>query len=290
MKWFLTALAALSSLQAQPHKFAVADYTQGKVFVIDAAGAVEWQYDAPYANDLWVLPNGNLLFNTGHGAKEVTREYKVVFAYESASEVFACQRLANGNTFIGECSGARLLEISPAGKIVKDIHLLPKGEDGGHAYMRNARRLANGHYLVCHYGLGVVREYDGHGGMLREIAAKGGPHSAIRLADGNTLIACGDTGRTPARIFEVSPAGRVVWEISANELPGIELKFIAGFDRLPNGNTVFCNWLGHGESANGPHIIEVTRKKEVVWTYADHQTLRTASSVYIMDTQGTMLH
>ena len=72
------------------------------------------------------------------------------------------------------------------------MRLLPEGKDGGHLYMRNARRLANGNYLVAHYGAP-----GGQGVRCRrqsgvEIAAPGGPHSAVRLPNGNTLIACGD--------------------------------------------------------------------------------------------------
>jgi len=62
---------------------------------------------APSCNDVWILPGGNLLFNTGHGVKEVTRAKEVVFSYESASAIYACQRLANGLTFIGECNSGR---------------------------------------------------------------------------------------------------------------------------------------------------------------------------------------
>src|ERR1035437_7964064 len=83
----------------------------------------------------------------------------VVFNYESSSEIYACQRLANGNTFVGECNAGRLLELAPDGKVIKQIRLLPEGKDGGHPYMRTARRSAHGHYLVTHYGEQVVREY-----------------------------------------------------------------------------------------------------------------------------------
>src|ERR1035438_9922283 len=155
--------------------------------VVDGGGRVEWSYAAPNANDIWVLPNGNLLFNTGHGAEEVTRDRAVVFSYESTSEVYACQRLPNGNTFIGESNAGRLLEVNPAGRIVRQIRLLPEGKDGGSAYMRNARRLANGNYLVAHYGDQVVREYDPQGKVVWQVAAPGGPHSVVRLPDGNTL-------------------------------------------------------------------------------------------------------
>ena len=273
------------------HRFACTDYTQGKVFIVSPDGKVEWEYDAPSCNDLWVLPNGNLLFNTGHGVREVTRDKRVVFDYQSSSEIYACQRLPDGNTFIGECNAGRLLHVDPSARIVKEIRLLPAGQDGGHAYMRNARWLANGHYLVCHYGDHVVREYDPAGQTVRDIPARGGPHSAIRLPNGHTLIACGD-GPGGSRVFEVNAAGTPVWEVARDELPGISLKFMAGLHRLSNGHTVMSNWLGHGQLGKAPHLIEVTPAKEVVWTFADHQTMRTVSSVQVLDEPrlGPLLH
>jgi len=290
------ALFVLGGAVAAPgHRFACADYTQGKVFVVDEAGKVEWSYDAPHANDIWVLPNGNLLFNTGHGVKEVSRGGQVEFSYESSSEVYACQRLPNGNTFVGECNAGRLLEVDPAGRIVHQVRLLAEGQDGGSAYMRNARKLANGNYLVAHYGLDVVREYDPQGKVVWQVAAPGGPHSVVRLPDGNTLIASADGGGAPARVFEAAPGGRTVWEVRGDELPGIGLKFMTGLQRLPNGNTVMSNWLGHGQLGKAPHLIEVTRDKRVVWTFADHETMKTISSVEILDAAGgalagTVLH
>jgi hypothetical protein len=132
VKSLLVGLAAISLLAGQNPPFVCADYTQGKVFLVDGAGKIEWSYDAPNANDVWALPNGNLLFNMGHGVREVTRDKRVVFSYESSSEVYACQRLPDGNTFIGECNAGRLLEVSPEGKILKQIRLLPAGADGRH--------------------------------------------------------------------------------------------------------------------------------------------------------------
>jgi hypothetical protein len=267
------------------HRFVCTDYAQGKVFIVSAEGKVEWDYAVPHCNELWVLPNGNLLFNTGHGVKEVTRDKQVVFSYESKSEIYACQRLANGNTFIGECSAGRLIDVEPSGKTVKEIRLLPEGKDGGHVFMRNARRLENGNYLVTLYSEQVVREYDSNGKVVRDIPAVGGPHSAIRLHNGNTLIACGDRPGG-SRVFEVDKDGKTVWEVTSADLPGISLKFMTGLQRLPNGNTVITNWLGHGQFGKAPHIIEVTRDKKVVWTFADHQTMKTVSSIQLLDVPG----
>lgn len=271
--------------QGQGHRFICTDYTQGKVFVYSREGRIQWEWPAKECNDVWILPNGDFLFNTGHGVQEVTSANQVVFDYQSQSEIYACQRLANGNTFIGECNAGRLLEVDPSGKVVKVVKLLAEGKDGGHGYMRNARCLSNGNYLVAHYHQQVVKEYDPQGRVVREIPAAGGPHSVSRLPDGNTLISCADAAGG-ARIFEVDPQGKIVWQVRGDELPGVSLKFIAGFQRLPNGNTVFANWLGHGQFGKAPQLIEVTPSKQVVWTFADTNMLKTISSLQLLDVPG----
>lgn len=291
----LTAAAAVEPTSTRGHPFVCTDYTRGRVCIVSAEGKIEWDYPAPSCNDVWILPNGNLLFNTGHGVREVTRGKAVVIDYESTSSIYACQRLANGNTFIGECNSGRLLDVGPDGRIVKEVRLLPPGTDGGGAYMRNARRLANGNTLVAHYGLDVVREYDASGTLVRSIPAPGGPHTAIRLPNGNTLVACADHPNGTPRVFEVDPDGRTVWSVSGGDLPGISLKFMTGLQRLPNGDTVMTNWLGHGHFGEAPHIIEVTPDKRVVWTYSNHADFRTVSSIQLLDvpgdvTRGEILH
>ena len=268
--------------------FVCTDYTQGKVFAVSDKGKVEWEYPAENCNDLWVLSNGNLLFNTGHGVKEVTRKKEVVFSYESKSEIYACQRLKDGNTFIGECNSGRLLEINPAGKIVKSIQLLPDSIDGGHSYMRNARKLENGNYLVAHYGLDKVCEYDSSGKQVREIQIKGGPHSVIRLPNGNTLISCSDHNGDP-QVIELDKNNKTVWQLTKNELPDIELKFMTGMQCLPNGNLVLTNWLGHNNFGKAPHVFEITRDKKIVWVYKDNTFLKTMSSIQLVDSHGLPL-
>jgi hypothetical protein len=151
--------------------------------------------------------------------------------------------------------------------------------------MRNARKLENGNYLVAHYGLNVVREYDPDGNVVREIKSKGGPHSVIRLLNGNTLIACADHEGGP-RVFEVNLAGEVVWEVTNADFPDTVLYFMTGLQRLPNGNTVMTNWLGHNNFGKAPHIIEVTPDKKVVWTFSDHKNMETISSIQVRDISG----
>ena len=285
---FFISIYNLIGQTPEKHTFACTDYTQGMVFIFSEEGKILWQYPAEKCNDLWVLSNGNLLFNTGKGVKEVSRNKEIIFHYESESEIYACQRLANGNTFIGECNSGFLLEIAPNGDLVKKVKLLPEGVDGGTAYMRNARKLENGNYLVAHYGLDKVSEYDSEGIIVREIPIKGGPHSAIRLPDGNTLITCSDHNGEP-RIVEVDKSDSVIWQITKNELPGIELKFMAGMEILPDGNLVFTNWVGHHPEGNVTHAFEITREKKLVWIYNDRSVLKTMSNIQVLDSHGNLL-
>jgi len=280
--YFFSTYAQIDRVGEIRHKFLCSDYTLGIVCIISEEGKLLWEYPAERCNDIWILPNGNFLFTTGNGVKEVTFDKKVVFKYDSKSDIYACQRLLNGNTFIGECNSGRLLEVNPAGKIVKTINLLPDSIDGGSAYMRNARRLENGNYLVAHYGLDKVCEYDSTGKLVREINIKGGPHSVIRLPQGNTLISCSDHNGEP-RVVEVDINGTIVWQLTKNELPGIELKFMAGMQKLSNGNLLLTNWLGHNQFGKAPHAFEITRDKKVVWVYTDFSFLKTMSSIQLFD-------
>jgi hypothetical protein len=267
---------------------ACGDYSGKKIFLIDPDGKVAWDVASGPCNELWVLPNGNFLVNTGFGVKEITRDKQVVFEYSSKSEIYACQRLANGNTFVGECNSGRLLELTPDGRTVKEVRLLPDGTDGGHVYMRNARQLPNGNYLVTHYGRQKVCEYDPQGKLVWQTAAPGGPHSVARLPNGHTLIATGDLRKDP-QLIEVDRESNVVWQLSNRDLPDAPLRLLTGFHRLPNGNTLISNWLGHGQFGKAPHLLEITPDKRIAWTYTNHTDMRTIATVQVLDADGQVL-
>ena len=142
-------------------------------------------------------------------------------------------------------------------------------------YMQG-KRFAVGDYTS---GKVCVVEPDGKKVWSFKVPGGGVTHSAARLANGNTLIACGDSGE-PC-LVEVSPEGQIVWEVSNKDVPGQPLKFLTGFQKLPNGNVLVSNWLGHGHFGEAPHLLEITREKKVVWTYADHRTFKTVATVQV---------
>ena len=60
----------------------------------------------------------------------------------------------------------------------------------------------------------------------------------------------------------------------------------AGMQRLSNGNTVICNWGGHGHVGQQPQIVEVSRDKKVVSELFDNKQFKTISGVFLLDAEG----
>lgn len=261
---------------------------RGKVSIVDPAGKVEWQYPlAGTPHDIARLANGNILFINGAATVvEVAPDKSVVWKYEAKPapgnqgrvEVHAFQRLDDGLTMVAESGNRRLVEVDRDGKVAHEVPLVVDHPDP-HRDTRLARKLSNGHYLVCHEGDSTVREYDNAGKVVWSytLGLGGRPRSgghdghgtevygALRKADGNTLIATGNGNR----VIEVNPAGKIVWSIGHDELPGIRLFWVTSLTLLPNGHLVFGNC--HAGPDN-PQLIEVTRSKKVVWTFKNFQT------------------
>jgi hypothetical protein len=205
-------------------------------------------------------------------------------------EVHAFQRLADGTTMIVESGPARIIEVDREGTVIREIPLTVNNPST-HSDTRNARRTAAGTYLVAHEEDGVVREYDAAGKVVWEFdvplfgkprAGGHGPeafgdqvYSAVRLANGNTLIGTGN-GHS---VLEVTPAKDIVWKIEQHDLEGVTLAWVTQVERLENGNTRFVNC--HAGPGN-PQIIEVTPEKRVVWTFKDFTTFGNSLPVAVV--------
>jgi hypothetical protein len=266
-----TPAAELTATQPPEHRLLCADY----------GGNIEWACPAERPQDVWRLPNGNVLFSHLRGVRQITLDKKVVWEYATSppNEVQSCQPLPDGAVLIAECGTCRLIEVDRRGQIRKQIKVATSQQV--HGQMRVCRKTPGGSYLVALMGDRIVREYGGDGKVLRTIPTPGNVYAAVRLVGGNTLIACGDGHR----LIEVDPQGKVVWNLGENDLPGNPLRFVAGVQRLPNGDTLVCNWGGHGHVGQQPQIFEVTRDKKVVWQVFDKR-LGTISSVQAIDVPG----
>ena len=283
----LVLTLAAAPLAHAAHPMLCCDYNGDHVSIVSAEGNIEWQVEAKHPQDCWRLPNGHILFAYLNGAKEMTMDKQVVWEYKAPEKVEcnAAQPLPNGNVLVVECGTSRIVEVDREGKIAKEIKLTTKPEVKLHNQFRGTRKLANGHYLVCFKGEGKVVELDGDGKVLREVPVQGDPHEVVPLPNQNLLITCGDGHK----VVEVDPAGKVVWELNENDLPGNPLRLMAGCQRLPNGNTLFCIYLGHGHLGQQPHLVEVTPDKKVVWEFADHAHFKTINQIQALDVPGDVV-
>ncbi len=182
----------------------------------------------------------------------------------------------------------RLLELDARGAIVLEFPLQPE-TDNAHMQTRMARKLAGGTYLVPHLLAFKVKEYSATGEVLREFrtdlaelggrAAENWPFTAIRLANGRTLVNLTHGNKT----VELDAEGRVVWQVSNADFPDLQ-PFVdpCGGQRLPNGNTVIASY----GSRKAIKVFEVTAEKQMVWSYSG---IHRAHEIQILTTNGQPL-
>jgi len=284
-QWCGAWLFLLGCTARAAHPFFCTDSYGNKVALVSANGKVEWEYSCEHPQDCWVLANGDFLFCHRGGAIELNRDRQIVWQYQAnaKTEVHSCQPLSDGRVLVVENGPCRLLEIDRAGKIAKEIPLVPPPPTVKiHDQFRGTRKTPDGHYLVCRKGEHRIEELDGEGRTLRSIPVPGDVHMARLLPDGHLLIACGE-GR---RVIELDHELKVVWEIADDDVAGNPLRLMTGFQRLPDGNTIYCNYLGHGHLGEQPHVFELTRDKKVVWEFADHAHFKTINQIQVLDVPG----
>jgi hypothetical protein len=273
----------------------VAGYGLGKIEIMNRSGAIEWTHkDRVQVCDVWMLDEGRIVYSARkQGVKmiqpdlETGRGGKLVWHYEipEGAETHSCQPLGDGTFLIGISQGgvSYVLEVDTEGKEYARVKVTGRGN--AHKTFRVIRKTSRGTYLINAQGEGYkgrrAIEIDAEGKVLRSFP--GGGFLAVPLPNGNVLLSSGDerVGAGEYRIQEIDPEGKVVWQIGREELEGIKIGYAAGVQRLPNGNTLICNWNGHN-NAEGPAFFEVTPEKKVVWKApADYQTRVT--SVMILD-------
>ena len=282
--------ASLLRAQAGPtlpssthHRFLCCDYQGNRVAIVGTDGVIEWDVEATNPQDCWMLPNGNVLFCHHEGAREVSPQRTVVWEYKvpAQAQCHSCQPLPNGRVLLAECGLSRLVEVGRSGEILREVKIASQAKNLGHQF-RGTRRTGDGHTWVCLMDEKKIVELKPDGTLLREIPVDGFPHAAVKLPNGHLLVTLGPAGK----VIELDSKLKTVWEIGPNELPGNPLRLPAGCQRLPNGNTIICNYLGGGFMGQQPQAFEVTREKQVVWEFAAHDHFKTVNQIYLLDLPG----
>jgi HEAT repeat protein len=218
--------------------------TGGRIWESGADGKVRWMIDKDLSGpiDAHILP-GNRILIAEHQANRVTeRNFKgeILWQHRVTTSPVSCQRLPNGNTFIGTYN--EVLEVTRDNKV---LYTYPCSKGSSFC----AQKLRNGHIIYVTMNGGVVVELDGKGKEARTInvGQAAGWATVEQLPGGGFLVAQGNS----AKVVEFDAAGKKVWECASVPSPN-------GATRLPNGNTLVC-------SNNEKHVMEVNRAGKVVW-------------------------
>jgi hypothetical protein len=268
--------------QVDGQVFAAGD---NRVMILNPDGSIAWQHRTSLTTDGWVLANGNILFGDGSSVTEVTRDHQVVFQYKSPANrgdaTYGCQRLANGNTLVGENATGKVLEVDPQGKVVFELQTI-NTKPNDHQNQRVVRKLENGNYLVCHSGEHVVREYQPDAKIVWEQKTPNLAFAAIRKADGNTLVSCLD------KLVEYKPDHTIAWEFKNTDIPDVKITNMTTIQILGNGNILVGCYAAYNKDG-GTGLFEITADKKLVWRFADRKTAGTMMAAQKLDAAGKTL-
>ena len=255
----------------------------GRILLLDNTGKILWKHKGGNCSDIWMLKNGNVLLADNNVVEIDPKTDKIVWRYkpkmQKGGATFACQRLKNGNTMVGENSAGRIVEVDPKGKIVFELKL-PDCQPGSHNNLRHCRKLANGNYLVAYKAKAMVREYTPTGKVIFEVKTKPIAFSAVRLPNGNTVV-----GHINS-VTEFDPKGKEVWRFDKKDIKEFKVGMICGIHVLPNGN-IAMGLYGATKGQAGAGLLEINRDKKVVWRYVSSD--RHLMALQILDEKGKPL-
>jgi len=176
-----------------------------------------------------------------------------------------------------------LQEISPEGKVVKEIEMYKKldpvedrifevGTRGVWPGLNSIEELPNGDIMSTAYNCNQVYVFDRETGDVkwrwgRDMISF--PHDPTFLDNGNVLLL--DCNRFPtlwmppdgSRVIEVNPnTNEVEWEWKSANPVDFHNTYMGGVQRLPNGNTLVCQG-GRG------NFFEIAPDGDIVWEYTN---------------------
>ena len=195
------------------------------------SGRTLWTKPNASGHDVQSLPNGHVLFtiNSKKIVVELDDKHEEVWSYsEGLEHPIAAQRLPNGNTLIGDAKLGKVVEVTPAKKVVWTF----ASPDLANMRSRNAHRTAEGTTLVAVEADAKLIEVDAAGKIVWQWQAAGPKDRRLymgrRLANGNTLMSLS----APGELVEVDRSGKIVRSIGgmSNE---IRMGWTSGFAELP---------------------------------------------------------
>lgn len=256
----------------------------------DAGWIVPLPNEGP--RDLQLVGSGKVLvsLSRGYGEYDINtgKELRKISGFKDIS---TARRLDNGHTLLAgtESNCIVVYETDTAGKPCATPRRIP----GEGRPLRQMRVLPNGN-LLLHVSKDQVAEVDSTGKCVWSVTLPGdipGTKGTLaeRLWDGSTLVGLGNG----VKVAQYDAHGRLLrfWgEDRKGDHPQWRLDYTSGFDFLPNGHVVMCNWQGHLADRTGPHLVEFDDANRLVWQWGDRQLARQVTHVLMLDAYALSLN
>ncbi|MEZ6128800.1 MAG: hypothetical protein R3C59_08970 [Planctomycetaceae bacterium] len=272
-----------------------------QTYKVDGDGNKTWTY--PHSTrDGYSLADGTIILtlsksklHPGGGVVAISSDGDESVIWKGTqSEVNSAQPTGAGTFVITEAGDTpRLLEVDRSGKVITEFPLQCQKQNH-HMQTRMARKLSDGSFLAPHLLDFAVFHYDADGTIVDKLDTTvpgdtqrdihSWPFTAIRHADGHTLVCCTNGNR----VVDFDANGKVVWQLTNDDLPGPWLQDPCGGQVLPNGNFVITSYAGGRADPKAPKLFEVNQQKQVVWTYSDGQKVG-IHHFQILETNGAKL-
>lgn len=276
------AAAGASAGEAIRHRFLAVDESRTQLHYVDQGDpSRDWTIKLPCKHrDLQLVGQNRLLMSWPEGYREFdlgTRQIiKEVRGFQGA---MTARRRADGHTVLAcNFEGVTVYELGTDDQVLRKVNFKTGAT-------RVLRRTSLDTLL---FGSGPqLFEGDWSGRILRTwtLPGKSWCYQALRQPDGHLFVAA---GYNPA-LFELNGAGKVIMErvsqATAQAEQSVGWHFLGGFQVLPGGDMVVCNWTGHGhdDSRKGPQVLQFNPAGRVVWKWHNPERAGSINGVLILD-------
>ena len=107
--------------------------------------------------------------------------------------------------------------------------------------------------------------------------------AAIRTPANTTLVSSLD------QISEYDAAGKVIWQFSNKDVPGVTITNMTGMHLLDNGNIAVGCYAAY-KNNEGTGLFEITRDRKLVWRFADPKAGSSLIAIERLDVDGKALY
>jgi hypothetical protein len=195
----------------------------------------------------------------------------------------SARRRADGFTVLGaNAAGVQIFELDKENKVTRKMTVPNAGN------LRMIRLTPEGTVLLSEDKGMIEAAFDAQDPKgCKVVKTIPLPHDrnafmSLKKADGGYLVG----GGFAKALCDFDKDGKLLKEFNLKAAPaGAGPLFFAGFQVLKNGNTVCCNWTGHGpqDSTKGWQVVEFSPDGAIVWHYHNPERAGTLVNIEVLD-------